>query len=208
MIRLAIADDHPIVREGLKHLIANSHDMQLVAEAVKGQEIIPMLKKNNIDVLLLDISMPGSNFLDVLHRIQHEIEGVRVLVLSLHKEEQYALRAYKAGASGYLTKDRTSGELIKAIRHIYKGKQYITPTFAEQLLDSHKKEESALHDQLTNREYEILCMLVKGQRTTDIAHNLSLSPKTISTHKKNILSKLKKKTTSELIRYAMEQNIS
>ena len=208
MIRLAIADDHPVVREGLKRLISDSPDMQIVCEAVNGWEVVPMLKENQIDILLLDISMPGGKFLDTLQRIRTETLGVKVLVLSVHPEESYAFRAHKAGAYGYLTKDQSPEELTAAIRRIYRGRKYISAALAEQLLNENI--EGAVetpHKRLSNREYEILCMLGAGKRPKDIADDLSLSPKTVSAHRKNILQKLKLESTSELIRYAMEHGL-
>ena len=208
MIRLAIADDHPVVREGLKHLVSDSPNMQIVCEAANGREVIPMLRENQVDILLLDISMPGGKFLDTLQRIHTEKPGVKVLVLSVHPEESYALRAHKAGARGYLTKDHTPEELVAAIHRIHHGGKYISASLAEQLLyENIEVTGETLHERLSNREYEILCMLGSGKRPKDIADDLSISPKTVSAHRKHILEKLKLRSTSELIRYAMEHGL-
>ena len=208
MIRLAIADDHPVIREGLKRLISNSPDMQVVCEAVNSREIVPMLKENQVDILLLDISMPGGKFFDTLQRIRIRTPGVKVLVLSVHPEEKYALRTLKAGGCGYLTKDRSLEELVAAIRRIYQGGKYISASLAEYLLNENigGTAETPL-ERLSNREYEILCMLGSGKRPRDIADELSLSPKTVNDHRKHILQKLKLESTSELIRYAIEHGL-
>jgi len=209
MIRLAIADDHPVVREGLKRLISSCNDMQIVGEAAHSSEIIPLLEQNDIDILLLDISMPGGTFLETLKRVRNQFPDIKILVLSVHPEENYALRAYKAGASGYLTKEHSPEELADAIHRINRGERYISSYLAEQLLNNDaKKDIEHSHEKLSNREYEILCMIGSGKRLTDIADDLSLSPKTISAHRSHILKKLKLNSTSELIRYALEQGIA
>ena len=208
MIRVMIADDHSLIREGLNWVISQNPDIEIVCEAASGTEIMPLLKKNDVDILVLDISMPGSNFLDTMRRIQTKLSDIKVLVLSTHPEESYALRAIDAGAKGYLTKRHSSEELAKAIRHIYNGKKYITKSLAELLLKERDTDHSKLpHEKLTNREYEILCMLGSGKRIKDIATDLSLSPKTVSAHRSHILKKLNLKTTGSLIRYAIEHGI-
>jgi DNA-binding NarL/FixJ family response regulator len=208
MIRLIIADDHPVVREGIKRLISGQHDMRIVGEAAMGDEVLQRVRENEADLLLLDISMPGSDFLGMLQRVLAERPHIKVLVLSIHPEESYALRAFKAGASGYLTKDRSPEELTEAIRRIHQGGRYISAALAERLLAGNMAPSpGSPHEMLTNREYQILCMLCAGKRLKDIARELSLSPKTISTHRTRILEKLKLKSTAELIRYAMEQGL-
>ena len=209
MIRLAIADDHPVVREGLRHLISDRPDMQVVCEAVNSNEIAPMLKENQVDVLLLDVSMPGGKFFDTLQRIRTRTPGVKVLVLSVHPEEDYALRTLKAGGCGYLTKDRSPEELVVAIRRIYQGGKYISASLAEHLLNEKIGGTTATPlERLSNREYEILCMLGSGKRPMEIADELSISPKTVSAHRKHILQKLELESTSELIRYALEHALA
>jgi two-component system, NarL family, invasion response regulator UvrY len=208
MIRLFIADDHPIVREGLKRLISENVDMEIVGEAVNGQEMMKRLQESEVDLLLLDISMPGSNFLHTMQRLCTQQPHVKILVLSVHPEETYALRAFKAGASGYLTKNHSPEELTEAIRCIYRGKKYITAFLADRLLQKHGVYDSeTTHEILSNREYEILCMLGAGKRLKDIAIELSLSPKTISAHRSHILEKLRLRTTADLIRYSIEHKI-
>lgn len=208
MIRLLIADDHPIVREGLKRLVSETRDMEVVGEAVNGEEVIQRLRELAVDVLLLDVSMPRGNILDNLRHITSKFPQTRVLVLSIHPEDKYALSAFKAGASGYLTKDHTPEELVLAIRRVRNGGKYVTAALAEQLLTDHLVEsEEGPREKLTSREYEILCLIGEGKRLKDIASQLSLSPKTISAHRSHILEKLKLRTTSDLIRYTMENGI-
>ena len=205
MIRIVIADDHPIVREGLKRIIAECSDMKLIGEAANSNEVINRCRENRVDVLLLDISMPGAGFLETLQRITTKYPSLHVLVLSIHPEEQYAIRAIQAGAAGYLTKNHTPEQLAGAIRLVYAGNKYITPKVAQELITKlENRQEVELHKNLSNREYQILCMLGEGKPLTEIASLLSLSPKTIGTYRSRILDKLKLRTTGELIRYALE----
>ncbi|MCH8162978.1 MAG: response regulator transcription factor [Proteobacteria bacterium] len=208
MIQLIIADDHPIVREGLKRIITEYSDMHLVSEVADGNEVLAQCREHDVDVLLLDISMPGPGFLNTLQRIGAEYPDVRVLVLSTHPEDQYAVRALKAGAAGYLTKNHTPEELADAIRHVYNGRKYVSPIVAEELVSQlNSGKELQLYKNLSNREYQILCMMGSGKQLNKIASSLSLSPKTISTYRNRILDKLKLKTTGELIRYAVENGL-
>lgn len=208
MIRLLIADDHPIVREGLKRIVLECNDMQLVCEAEDGDMVLTKCEENEIDVMLLDISMPGPGFLNVLKRVRLEHPDIRVLVLSIHPEDHYAVRALKAGAAGYLTKSQTPAELSHAVRHVYKGRTYVSPTLAEKLATQlHIGDEKMLHEKLSNREYQILCMIGAGKITNEIASTLHLSPKTVSTYQSRILAKMHLNTKGELIRYAVEHGI-
>ena len=208
MIQLIIADDHPIVREGLKRIITEYSDMHLVSEVADGNEVLAQCREHDVDVLLLDISMPGPGFLNVLQRIGEVHPDVRVLVLSTHPEDQYAVRALKAGAAGYLTKNHTPEELADAIRHVYNGRKYVSPIVAEELVSQlNSGKELQLYKNLSDREYQILCMMGSGKQLNKIASSLSLSPKTISTYRNRILDKLKLKTTGELIRYAVENGL-
>ena len=208
MIRLLIADDHPIVREGLKRIILECNDMQLVCEAEDGDMVLTKCEENEIDVMLLDISMPGPGFLNVLKRVRLEHPEIRVLVLSIHPEDHYAVRALKAGAAGYLTKSQTPAELSHAVRHVYKGHTYVTPTLAEKLATQlHIGDGEMLYEKLSNREYQILCMIGAGKDTNKIASTLNLSPKTVSTYQSRMLAKMHLNTKGELIRYAVEHGI-
>lgn len=208
MINIVIADDHPIVREGLKRIIDECSDMECVGEAAHSDEVIKQCRENNVNVLLLDISMPGAGFLDTLQRVTTKYPAIRVLVLSIHPEEQYALRAIRAGAAGYLTKNHTPEQLAEAIRQVYAGNKYITSKVAQELITTLENgKETELHKNLSNREFQILCMLGEGKQLTEIASLLSLSPKTIGTYRNRILDKLKLKSTGELIRYAVEHEL-
>jgi len=205
MIKIIIADDHPIVREGLKRIIDECSDMDCIGEAANSEEVINRCREKKVDVLLLDISMPGAGFLDTLQRIKTKYPSLHVLVLSIHPEEQYAIRAIRAGAAGYLTKNHTPEQLAEAIRQVYAGHKYITSKVAQELITTLETgKETELHKNLSNREFQILCMLGEGKQLTEIASLLSLSPKTIGTYRNRILDKLKLKSTGELIRYAVE----
>ena len=207
-IKLVIADDHPIVRQGLRRIVSENADMAVVAEASSGDEVLVILGEAEADVLLLDISMPGPPFLDLLRRVREEWPRLGVLVLSAHSEDQYAVRALKAGAGGYLTKERSPDELANAVRRIFRGGRYITSSVAEKLalaLDSTR--EGSAHESLSDREYRVLCMLGAGQSVKEIAAALSLSPKTVSTYRARLLKKLELETTAELIRYAVEHDL-
>ena len=205
MIKIIIADDHPIVREGLKRIIDECIDMECIGEAANSEDVIHRCREKKVDVLLLDVSMPGAGFLDTLQRITTKYPALRVLVLSIHPEEQYAIRAIRAGAAGYLTKNHTPEQLAEAIRQVHAGHKYITPNVAQELINSlETNHENELHKSLSNREYQILCMLGGGKQLTEIASLLSLSPKTVGTYRNRILDKLKLRTTGELIRYAVE----
>lgn len=209
MISILVADDHPIVREGLKRIIADCSDMSLVGEADDGNEVLEQCRQIPVDVLLLDISMPGPGFIETLQCIRTINPKLQILVLSIHPESHYAIRAIKAGASGYLTKNHTPEELASAIRHVYSGKKYMSSTLADELVyDLQSGEEKELYKYLSDREYQILCMIGQGEKITDIATSLSLSPKTVSTYRSRILDKLKLKNTVELIRYAIENNLT
>lgn len=209
MIRLLIADDHPIVREGLKRLVSETPDMSVIGEAVDGADVLQKLRELPVDVLLLDVSMPSGNIIENLRQITSEFPKTRILVLSIHPEDKYALSTFKAGASGYLTKEHTPEELVLAIRRVHNGGKYVTASLAEQLLTGRLAESGESgRDKLTHREYEILGLIGEGRRLKEIAARLSLSPKTVSAHRGHILEKLGLRSTGELIRYAIEQGIT
>ena len=209
MIRLFIADDHPIVREGLKRIIAECSDIELAGEAVNGDEALSGCSRANVDVLLLDISMPGLGFFEIIHRLKLKKPDLRILVLSIHSEDHYAVRALKAGAAGYLSKERSSEELADAIRHVHKGKTYVTASLAEKLvLELGAGEKKQIHEMLSDREYQIFRHLSSGKRITDIANEVALSPKTVSTYRTRIFQKMKFRNMAELIRYAVENNLT
>jgi len=208
VIRLLIADDHPIVREGLKRIIAECPDMELVGEAVDGDAALAKCAEVDVDVLLLDVSMPGPGFLETMHCLRKERPDIRVLVLSVHSEDQYAVRALRLGASGYLTKDHSPNELAGAIRRAYRGGKYVTESLAERLAFELEADHEMLpHSMLSDREYQVLCKLGSGTSVKDTAAELGLSPKTVSTYRTRVLSKMKLKSNAELIRYVLRHGL-
>ena len=208
MIKIFIADDHAIVREGLKQIVAETTDMAVTDEADTGHEVLEKVSENDYDVLVLDITMPGLNGLDALKQLRSQRPDLPVLVLSIHPEEQYAVRVLRAGASGYLTKESAPDELISAIRKVSMGGKYVTPSLAEKLAsDLVADGKKPLHETLSDREYQVLCMIASGKTVTKIAEELFLSEKTISTYRSRILEKMKMKTNAELIHYAIKHGL-
>lgn len=205
MIKLIIADDHSIVREGLKQIIADTPDMAVVDEAGDGNELLQKIKSSAYDVVVLDITMPGPNVLDTLKQIKKQRPATQVLVLSMHPEEQYAVRVLKAGASGYLNKESAPAELIKAIRKVSRGRKYVSPDFAENLADTLlSNHDQPVHAALSDREYQVLCLIASGETVKNIAECLFLSEKTISTYRSRIMQKMGMKNNAELIHYAIK----
>jgi DNA-binding NarL/FixJ family response regulator len=208
MIKIFIADDHAIVREGLKQIVAETTDMAVTDEADTGHEVLEKVSENDYDVLVLDITMPGLNGLDALKQLRSQRPDLPVLVLSIHPEEQYAVRVLRSGASGYLTKESAPNELISAIRKVSMGGKYVTPSLAEKLAsDLVADGKKPLHETLSDREYQVLCMIASGKTVTEIAEELFLSEKTISTYRSRILEKMKMKTNAELIHYAIKHGL-
>jgi DNA-binding NarL/FixJ family response regulator len=208
MINILIVDDHLIVREGIKRIINDSADMNVVAEASSGMEALELVWKNKYDLILLDISMPGQNGLQTLKQIKKHDKNVPVLMLSMHSEGQYAMRSMKAGASGYMTKDTASSQLVKAIRKISDGRKFITQEVAELLAtDLYHENDKEPHEYLSDREFEVLKMISKGDSIKIIAKNLSISPKTVSTYRSRILEKLDLKNNSDIIHYAIDYKL-
>jgi DNA-binding NarL/FixJ family response regulator len=208
MIKILVADDHPVVRLGLKQLLSDVKDMTVADEATTGQEVLKKVVKNDYDVVLLDISMPGRNGLDILHELRSKKPKLPVLVLSIYPEDQYAVRVLKIGAAGYLTKESVPEELINAIRKVSQGRKYISATLAEKLaIDLEFDSEKSVHEYLSDREYQVLCLLASGKRLKDIAEELDLSIKTISTYRTRILDKMKMKNNAEMIRYALQNKL-
>ena len=203
MIRVLIADDHKIVRDGLRRILAATSEIEVAAEAADGDQALALVKANNYDLALLDLSMPGLSGLDLIKRLKLERPKLRILVLSMHGEQQYAARALKAGASGYLNKDSASEQLVGAIRKIAAGGVHISEAAAASLVASEKQPHRALSD----REFQVMRLLVEGRGPTEIAEQLHLSVKTVSTHKTRILEKLGLGSTAELVRYALENKL-
>lgn len=207
--RILIVDDHGIVREGLVGILSATPDGWELAEASSGFQAIELLRGRPFDLALVDLSMPGMSGLELIRRIRDEFGRLAVLVLSMHAEEQYAMRAFKAGANGYVTKDGASAELIRAVRKVMSGGAYVTAELAEHVvLQLNGGIGVARHAQLTDRELDVLRRLVAGQRPTDIANALHLSVKTISTHKSRIQEKLELPTLAELVRYGLEHGLA
>ena len=204
MIRLLIADDHAIVRDGLKRILAAVPDMQVAAEAATGDQALALVKAQDFDVVVVDMSMPGLSGMDLIKRLKLEKPKLRILVLSMHGEQQYAARALKAGAAGYLNKDSASELLLGALRKVAAGGVHIGEVAAAALLQSGDKPP---HESLSDREFEVLRLLVDGLGPTDIGERLHLSVKTVSTHKTRILEKLNVTSTAELVRYALEHRL-
>lgn len=208
MIKILIADDHAIVREGLKQILSESPDLVVVAEASTGQEVLDKVAKNDLDLVVLDISMPGRGGMDILKEIKSLKPKLPVLILSMYPEEQYAVRVLKSGASGYLTKESAPIELVKAIRQISQGKKYISPSLAEKLaVDLEVSSDKPPHETLSDREYQVMCMIASGKTLKEIADGLSLSIKTISTYRSRILEKMNMRTNAELTHYAVKNRL-
>jgi len=208
VIKLLIADDHAIFREGLKHILEEHPDIIVADEAGNGQEVLDYVWKNEYDMILLDIGMPGMPALEVLKQVKNEKPRLPVLVLSMYPEDQYAVRFIRAGASGYLTKESAPEELITAIRKITAGRKYITSSVAEKLADEVEPDaEKPAHHTLSDREFEVFRLIASGKTVKQIADDLFLSVKTISTYRSRILEKMKMKTNAELMHYALKQHM-
>jgi DNA-binding NarL/FixJ family response regulator len=209
MIRVLIADDHPVVREGLKRILSEWSDIELVGEAATGDQVLAAVGTTPVDVLLLDIGMPGARFPDVLQRLKADHPRVAVLVLSMYPEEQFAVRAFRAGARGYLTKDRAPRQLVMAIRHVHGGDRFITPSLAEWVMRELEREpEAAASSGLSEREQEVLRRLVAGKSIKIIGAEMDISPKTVSTYRARILEKLGLDSNAELVRYALQHGLA
>jgi len=208
VIRIVIADDHAIVREGLKRIVSSVDDMQVTGEAADGTEVMQRVRELSFDVLMLDLSMPGRSGMELIKLVHAEKPKLRILVLSMHQELQYAVRAIKSGASGYLTKESAPSLLEQAIRKLAGGGAFISAEVAEQLaLGAMPGGEGLPHENLSNREFEVLRLLVAGTSVTDIALRLKLSVKTVSSHKANLMHKMGLPNQSELIRYALKHGL-
>lgn len=208
MIKILIADDHPVVRKGLREIIEETSDMEVADEASNGQEVLAKVFKKHFDVVLLDISMPGRSGLDILKELKSQLPKLAVLVLSIHPEEQYAVQVLKAGAAGYLTKKSAPEELITALRKVSAGGKYVSPSLAEKLASALETGiEKPPHETLSAREYEVMRKIALGKTVTEIARELFLSPKTISTYRSRILEKIGIKNNAELIRYAIKNRL-
>lgn len=208
MISIVIADDHAVVRRGLKEIVADEHDMEIGAEASTAHELLDLVRKRPWDAVVLDISLPGRSGLEVLAELKQEQPTLPVLIHTMHPEEQFAVRALRAGAAGYLTKDSAPTELVKAIRKIVAGGKYVGASLAETL--AARIDPGALespHQTLSDREFEVFRLLASGKTVSEIAEQLALSVKTVSTYRNRILRKMKMKNNAELMRYALQQKV-
>ncbi len=207
-IEILIADDHAIVRHGLKQIVADETGMKVTAEAANSAEVFSLLQKGKWDILILDINMPGVSGLEALKRIKSDYPHLPVLILSMYSEDQYGIRAFQSGADGYLEKISAPEELVKAIRKIVNGGKYLRPTLAEKLafsVDEHKN--ALLHERLSNREYQILCAIASGKSAEDIATELAISKPTVYSYRKRILEKMNLKTNVQLTQYAIHNHL-
>ncbi len=208
MIRIVIADDHTIMREGLKRILEGAEDIEVVGEAVDGFEVLAHVRKGGFDLLMLDLSMPGRSGVDLIRQIKDEMPKLPILVLTMHDEEQYAVRAIRAGARGYLTKESAATQLVSAIRRVASGRPYISLEVAEQLaMDVMPPSEDLPHKQLSDREFEVFSLLVGGKSITEIADLLHVSVKTVSTHKTRILHKMGVSSLADLVQYAVAHRL-
>lgn len=207
-MKILIADDHSIVREGLKQYVKTLDEVKFIDEAVDGNEAWAKIKDGGYDLVILDVSMPGMSGLDVLQKIKERNLQTRVLILSVHPQEQYAIHAFKMGASGYLSKDSAFEELTLAIKKIASGGRYIVSAFAEKLaFNGYDSDIRTLHDKLSEREFQVMVMLAKGKSVTEIAKEIFISGKTVSTYRARILEKMDMKKNAELTMYAIKNNL-
>ena len=208
LIRLLIADDHTLMREGLKQLFALLDDVHLVGEAVNGTQVLERLRRGDVDLLLLDMNMPGISGDGLISRIRAQYSDVRILVLSMHNEPQIAARALKAGANGYLTKDGNPESLIEAVRRVAAGGRFLDSSIAESMAyESSGLTDEPRHSCLSDREYQIMQLLAKGNSLNEIAEMLFISNKTVSTHKVRMMEKMRFKSTVDLVHYVIEHNL-
>lgn len=208
MIRIVLVDDHTIFREGLKRLLMDEGDFSVVAEACNGPDALTAIRTHKFDVLVLDISMPGRSGLDLIPSIRSEKPLLPIVVLSMYPAEQYAVRAFEAGASGYVTKDMDAVELVASIRKVVQGKRYFSPQVAERVMDNLDRVHGQLpHRDLSSREYEIMRLIVQGVRLTEIGKQFFLSVKTVSTYRARILKKIGITTNAELVQYALRHKL-
>ena len=208
MIRILIADDHAVVRKGVRHILLELPDKVVAHEAADSTEVMKRVKKDDYDIVLLDIAMPGKDGLETLKEIKSERPKLPVLILSMFPEEQFALRALKSGASGYLTKESIPEELIRAIQKIIKGGKYISESFSDELLVSMGRDVEQLpHEALSDREYQVMLMIASGKTRKEIAEKLFLSVKTVSTYRTRILEKMELKTNADLTNYVNQHNL-
>ena len=207
MIKVIIVDDHPVVRRGLKQIIEDEPDMEVVGEAKNAGECFTLVRKTDCALVILDINLPDRSGIDVLNQLKSEKPNRPILILSVHPEDQYALRLIKAGASGYLMKESALTELVKAIRKVSLGGKYVSAPLAEKIIFQSDASEKPSHESLSNREFQILCMIAQGKSLKRIAGDLCVSEKTVSTYRSRIMEKMEMCNNSDLVRYVSEHHI-
>jgi DNA-binding NarL/FixJ family response regulator len=208
MVKILIADDHPIFRKGIRTILSETPGFVVAGEASTSAEVISKVQKEKFDIILLDLSMPGRGGLETLKDLKRDYPDILVLVVSMHPEDQYAMRVLRAGAAGYLTKEHAPDELVTAIRKIARGGKYITPTLAEKMaFDLERASDGPPHESLSDREYQVMLLISSGKSIKDIGEDLFLSDKTISTYRARILEKMNMKSNAELIRYAIQNKL-
>jgi DNA-binding NarL/FixJ family response regulator len=207
MIKVIIVDDHPVVRRGLKQIIEDESDMEVAGEAKNAGECFSLVRETDCTLVCLDITLPDRNGFDVLKQLKHEYPKLPILILSVHPEDQYGLRFIKAGASGYLMKEGAPEELVKAIRKVNAGGKYVSASLAETLVSHLDASEKPPHENLSDREFQILCMIAQGKSLKSIAGELCVGEKTVSTYRSRIMEKMKMFTNSDLTRYALENKL-
>ena len=208
MIKVLIADDHTVVRQGLKQILSEDPQLSVVGEAADGNEVLAALETLSVDALVLDITMPGRNGLDVLKEVKRKRPALPVLVLSMHPEDQFAIRILRAGAAGYITKESAPEELVGALRKVCSGGKYVSPQLAERLaVFIEDKTTRPPHEKLSDREFEVLRMLALGKTVTEVAEELLLSVKTVSTYRSRVLEKMKMTSNADLTRYALQNEL-
>jgi hypothetical protein len=208
MINIVIVDDHAILRRGLSQIISENNDMKVVGEAENSSEALRLVRDTPCDVMLLDITLPDRNGIETLKLVRKELPKLQVLMLSMHPENQYALRALKAGAAGYLNKQSAASQLITAIRQVHGGRKFVTPAVAEELANSIDRDsEQPLHETLSMREYQTMCMIASGKSLTEMAAQMSLSVKTVSVYRARVLEKMRLKNNAEITHYAIKNEL-
>jgi two-component system, NarL family, invasion response regulator UvrY len=207
-LKIIIVDDHELIREGLKKVTAKEPDIEVMGEASNSDELFELLDKHEIDIVILDISLPGRSGLDLIVDIRIHAPDTKILILTIHPEDRFAIKALRAGASGYITKSNASRSLISALRKISDGRKYISSTLAEQLaIELEMDYEKPLHERLSTRELEVMLLMAQGKTVRDIAELLSISANTVSSYRSRILEKMKMKTNAEIIRYTIENKL-
>ncbi len=208
MIKILVVDDHALIRKGLKQLLEGSQDIQVTGEAETGMQAINMTRKNHFDLVLLDIDLPDKHGMDVLKQLKIEQPGIKIIVLSMYPEDQYGVRALKAGAAGYINKQSAPDKLLCTIQHVISGKKYISETMAEQMLnDLIGESQELMHQSLSNREYQTLSLMASGKSLTEISKTMLISPKTVSVYRARMLEKMGFKNNAEAVHYAISYHL-